>query len=105
MSTDIQPMEQSGTSQNITWYAERGRRADYLWAEVVRNDRKRTGRGPVVPRSVPTFAIEVRRDPNQPVTRFTYEPARRPAAERLSPVTVTRLVRRELLARLQATTR
>jgi hypothetical protein len=89
-------MVQTGTSQNITYYAERGQRGAYLWAEVVRNDHQRGPGGFLVHRPVPTFGIYVKRARNEPVTEFIYEPKRRPSTTRLSPVTVARLIRAEL---------
>lgn len=89
----IQPMRQSGTCQNITYYAEQGPEHGYIWAEVIRDDYKRTGRGPAIRRSIPSFWIVVRRDPNLPVTEFRYEPKTKPRTERLSPLTITRLIR------------
>jgi len=83
----MKPLTFSGTSQNITYYAEQDGDPGYIWAEVIRDDYKRP---------VPVFGIRVRRDPNVPVTEFRYEPKTRPSTERLSSRTVTRLVRAEL---------
>lgn len=83
----MKPLTLSGTSQNITYYTEQDGGPGHIWAEVIRNDYKR---------AIPVFSIRVRRDPNVRVTEFRYEPKTRPSAERLSPRTVTRLIRAEL---------
>jgi len=80
----VEPMEITGTSANITFYAERSRQPGYLWAEVLRDDYRRR---------VPVFSFTVRRDPNIPVTTFRYHPAGKPRSQRLSPSTVARQIR------------
>jgi len=95
----MEPMAHTGDSANISWYAERhqGDR-DYYYAEVLRDDVRRGPSG-LERRPIPQYHIKVTlvaEAGNREVTRFTYEPRKKPNPLVLGNRTVTRLVREHL---------
>lgn len=94
----IRPLKHTGDSSNLAFYAERGQPPGYVYAEVLRSDFERNGRGGLKRRRVPVFSITVRRPGTGVIGRFAYEPKTRPAPGPLSERTVTRLVRAALEA-------
>ena len=84
---ELAPLEHIGDSANLAFYAPRGRPPGYIWAEVCRDDYRRT---------VPAFSVSVRADGTGEIARFTYEPRTRPAGGPLPARTVTRLIRARL---------
>jgi hypothetical protein len=97
-------MAHTGDSANLSWYAERhqGDR-DYLYAEVLRSDHIRHhGASCATRRAIPVYSIRVTlvtEAGNREVTRFSYNPTRKPNPLILGNRTVTRLVREHLEAK------
>ena len=89
----IEPMEHTGDSSNLAFYAPHVRPPGYVWAEVCRNDFETSGTAGLVRRRVPVFSFTVYQHGTGELARFTYEPKTRPASGALSARTVTRLIR------------
>jgi hypothetical protein len=90
----IEPVEHTGDSANIAFYAPRVKPPGYVWAEVCRNDFMPGALGAgLIRRPVPAFSFTVYRHGTGELARFTYEPKTRPANGALSARPVTRLVR------------
>lgn len=85
-------LEHTGDSANIAYYAERGQKGQYIWAEVL-SDTVRRGRKGLEPRPVPVFYVRVTRFRAGQIAEFTYRPRRRPAHIPLTGKLVTKLVR------------
>jgi hypothetical protein len=94
------PLDHTGDSANIAFYAERGRPDRYVLAEVLRDDYEAAGDGSVTRREMPVFRIIIRRHRVGELSRFTHDPASAPASGPLPAPTVTQLVwaRLEILA-------
>jgi hypothetical protein len=96
----MNPLEHTGDSANLSWYAERHQdNQEYVYAEVLRSDLQRTSGGIIIHRSVPVYEIRVSRVTDtgrENAGSFTYEPRRKPNPLVLGNRTVTRLVREHL---------
>lgn len=98
----IRPLERTGNSANIVFYAERGaKRGDgSVWCEALRGNRWERGDDNVTRPVGPTyFSIRVYRQGVGEVFDFKYTPKRQPPPGELSPRTIARLLRQELARR------